>query len=220
MGFIFYYFLGFFQHCRLCQSPVFKRQTLCLSCLQLRFDEARRGDSEALWPDHWRQFPLLILGPYNNSNISKWIQGLKGPWQKGDFQQIAELWLELRIGRAPLDSRETWIIPAPSRSKNGRDHAFYLGQQLALKTGWNLVHHWAPQRETRAQKNLTKTQREAREWDWDGPPLPIHCRVIFVDDVLTTGSTAEGVWKALGRPDEYEIWCIAYQPRLAAPPDL
>lgn len=37
--------------------------------------------------------------------------------------------------------------------------------------------------------------------------------IIFIDDVVTTGSTARAAWKALGCPDFFEVWCIAFQPK-------
>lgn len=39
-------------------------------------------------------------------------------------------------------------------------------------------------------------------------------RVHFVDDVLTTGSTALAAWQALGHPRHFTVWSLIYRSRL------
>ncbi len=40
-------------------------------------------------------------------------------------------------------------------------------------------------------------------------------RIVFADDVITSGATAMAAYMALGDPDEFEVWTLVARPRLA-----
>lgn len=208
------FLLGLFQHCICCGNPVFKRQVQCHRCLQITLAEIQFDEDPT--PRVWGQFPLLVLGSYQSENLAFWVKALKGAQRKIDYSRVADLWLQRRALAQSMAGEEVWVVPAPCRRRQGHDHAFYLGEAVAQKMGWHLAYEWPPpSEEALAQKRLSKKDRAKKKWRWQGEKPCSHHRIIFVDDVLTTGSTAEGVWKALGEPPIFEIWCMAYQPRLA-----
>jgi len=50
-----------------------------------------------------------------------------------------------------------------------------------------------------------------------GPSIECYAQktVVFVDDVITTGSTAMAAYIALGDPENFEVWTLAHRPKLA-----
>ena len=65
------------------------------------------------------------------------------------------------------------------------------------------------------QKNKSRKQRFVVSFQWaenitaeDFRSKIENYRVIFVDDVLTTGSTARSAWKTLGKPKDFAVWTL------------
>ncbi len=69
---------------------------------------------------------------------------------------------------------------------------------------------------TESQKKKGVEGRAEREFcPVKNANFPPQARVVFADDVLTTGSTARAAFKALGKPSGFEVWAIVWRPKLA-----
>lgn len=111
------------------------------------------------------------------------------------------------------------IVPAPGRSGQGElDHAGLLAFEIATVLGSQV--EFAGDVLERLTKTTgtqkTKSKKERREIEYRVTDawkdrIRLATGVIFVDDVIVTGSTANAAWAALGRPDNFECWAIAFK---------
>ena len=103
------------------------------------------------------------------------------------------------------------FIPAPPRIKNTRDHADQLASALSfyfkgevkkpLKRG--LSSH-SQKRKSKRERTKILIQNEKSLPHSDGP-------VVFVDDALTTGSTARAAFQALNKPKFFFIFTLVWK---------
>jgi predicted amidophosphoribosyltransferase len=211
--------LNQFRHCCWCGAPSFWAHHLCTSCLkEVQNQVVLDQKSGELAKADWRGYPLISLGSYRHQTLAIWIKALKGGLAKQDYQLIAKWWLAIRQTSEgePIIENVT-IVPSPPRQEGARDHAYGLAEALQQKTGWSLENVLSFQHvgET-PQKMRSGAERRQRHFDAAGWRPGKGSTVVFVDDVVTTGSTTEAAWEALGRPKSFEVWCVAVQPKLAA----
>jgi predicted amidophosphoribosyltransferase len=166
---------------------------------------------------------MLTLGSYRNPLLSALIRALKGGDHREDLSFIAQAWVRKSVlVRSNSLKPPVVLIPCPSRKKGERDHAFALAQALSAVTQWpvktNLI---VLAQDGRSQKQKGRLERTERRFlAQESPDLSVYGTIIFIDDVVTTGSTVEAAWKALHRPENFEVWCVAFQPRLAGKPTI
>lgn len=166
--------------------------------------------------------PLNSLGSYQNERLARWIAALKGDDDRLDHRYLAGRWLCRRnlLLEGPL-TRPVFVVPAPSRRGPQRDHAMALAEALVELSGWNLKNVLRFQiPEGGAQKTKKAWQRSERRFIAVEDLKAQGGTILFVDDVVTTGSTARAAWLALREPSEFEVWSVAHQPRLAPRPPL
>ena len=156
-----------------------------------------------------------------------WSEDEKGEWVKSliyflksmkytsAFQRLASLFTPykspLKINSTPLI-----FIPAPPREKGAKDHAYRWAYCLSQLWQGKLV--CALERKTLdPQKTLSLQQRHHIQMkaieDIDSQSV-----IIFCDDLVTTGATAQSAWRALGKPSNYFVWAIAYRPAYSLEP--
>ncbi len=213
--------LRVFQHCCACGAPNWKGSHLCEECFEQVSVEIINWQHLVTARD-WRGFPLLSLGTYRSSAISGWVKALKGGSPGNDFKQIAIEWLKLRqIVVLSMPAPPIYIVPSPSRRGIDLDHAYCLALALSQLTGWPMRNILTFQQvEVSSQKLKKAVDRRERKFQLRKGTETPKGTFIFIDDVVTTGSTVEAAWKALGKPSQFEVWCIAYQPMLAAKPQV
>lgn len=101
------------------------------------------------------------------------------------------------------------FIPAPPRREGDKDHSYQLAESFARFTGGVM---YAPlKRETqKQQKRLDKSERQEIKVAATALDAEIACgNVIFVDDVIVTGSTMAAAYEVLRRPKRFMAWCLA-----------
>lgn len=108
------------------------------------------------------------------------------------------LWAEQLIG-------ETIVVPVPLDAARRRARGFNQAEELAralaltVADGYPLATGLVRVRETRPQVGLDRAARRENvrgAFGWQGPPLA-GGRVLLVDDVMTSGATAEACAAAL-----------------------
>lgn len=202
--------------CLYCGSLDRNPDGLCMVCSEdlqswqqddggLFHQEIHKLQVEALY--HWL--------PGRQEVLSRLVHAMKG--EKGEklWQHYAEEFLRRRWSDRP--SRKPYLlIPAPSR-QGKKDHAYYFVKGL-IEAGAGIELYSCLSRGSAAgaQKKRTRSQRErtAMEWaenitqkDFNAKSAGKH--VIFVDDIVTTGSTARAAWRTLGKPRDFAVWALA-----------
>ncbi|HET6725621.1 MAG TPA: ComF family protein [Gammaproteobacteria bacterium] len=170
--------------CRRCAIPLEDDQEMCGRCLQTPppFDAA-------LCAFHYR-FP-----------INRLLVRLKFQAKLGYARELGRLLAE-EIARRDVALPEA-ILPVPLHPKRARHRGFNQATEIARAVGAALgvpvvTHVCERRRDTSAQSSLTADarRRNIRDAFVARGPLPVR-RWAIVDDVVTTGATAEAVARAL-----------------------
>ncbi len=102
--------------------------------------------------------------------------------------------------------KDTVFLSAPGK-KYKANHAQLLALALAKQTGlpaYNLLIDKTPSN----QKRLNKRERMKKVFSCERADVLKNKKIIFVDDVITTGSTSEAVYRALNQPKHFRSWVI------------
>ena len=155
------------------------------------------------------------------------------PWREliagFKFRQQVELAGALAdaLGRAVATADERapdWVLPVPlSRERlreRGFNQAWEIARRVARRRGWRASAHLLQRvRDTAHQIGMTREERarNLRDAFWVDDRFGRRLagrRVALVDDVLTTGATAQAAALALRRSgaDSVSLWVIARTP--------
>lgn len=103
------------------------------------------------------------------------------------------------------------IIPAPPGKKDFKDHAFYLGESLSRLSGYQFSPLLSRLNSTvDQQKQKNKTHRRQLRFQLNNYVSHLNS-VIFVDDILTTGSTAVAAKEVLNPSENFIVFTIAWR---------
>ena len=102
------------------------------------------------------------------------------------------------------------FVPSPSRSKVKNDHAFMLAEALSFYFGGEVNNLLKRKLSSLSQKRKSKKDRAFIQIDSEGM-IPCDHPVVFVDDVLTTGSTARAAFQALNKPQNFFIFTLVWR---------
>ena len=102
------------------------------------------------------------------------------------------------------------FVPAPPRSKFKEDHAFMLAKALSFYFGGEVKNLLERDSASRFQKKQSKRDRafvkmKSKEF------VSFRQPVVFVDDVLTTGSTARVAFQTLNKPPNFFIFTLTWR---------
>ena len=160
----------------------------------------------------------LALAPYRyESPVSDLVLGLKYAGRLAYGRILGHL-LASSLAPAASDRPEA-LLPVPLHPARLRQRGFNQATEIARQVSRHLripVLHDALQRieNTAAQAGLRRAARLrnlGRAFRWTGPSL---AAVAVIDDVMTTGATAEAIARTLKRAglQRVEIWTVARTP--------
>ena len=151
--------------------------------------------------------------------VERLIHSLKGPGPVADFQFLSSVMAwnilasdqfekELRV----VGSSDLIWVPAPPRVHGAQDHAYRFARALQEGFGGQLGHEWLYRIDLKEQKSKSKEERGRLK-------LGAHVKaqgqpIVFVDDLLASGATAQAAYQALDRPERFIVFTVAYRPRL------
>ena len=147
--------------------------------------------------------------------LSRLVRSLKGSAREDLWQYYAEeFWIRYLVSNSVRRIQNLVLIPSPSR-RGERDHAMQFALAIAQLSGAEVRCCLVRAGHSSAQKNLSRKQRFGVRFDWAENITAEQFqretsgkRVIFIDDVLTTGATARSAWSTLGKPKEFAVWTL------------
>ncbi len=214
--------------CLFCGSLVPSSDGLCLHCSAELWRWSGRKEIFFQQRHKLAVYSLFTWYPNRQAVLSTLLTALKGEKCKDLWRTYAEeFWRRYLASNPPSENRKPWlIVPCPSRSKK-EDHAALFAKGLAEASGAAVYFCLATRDKGRSQKTKSRIERLRAEFDWSENfsrnqfrALCSGKRVIFVDDVFTTGGTALAAWKALGKPKDFTIWTLAQRASLAGRPRI
>ena len=216
-----------FRMCVNCGHRAKPDHILCGHCTRI-LQRNRRGE----WVEGYchKTLSLYRWSTQDEYFIRLAIHRLKGGGARRVYGRFAEELLSLRMGHKnertkggfnPINwgaESTGWIfVPAPGRNSWGRDHAESLAFELAKLSGGRYLPALIRAESVTEQKRKTRKQRlrDIKNGGLkQGVDLPACGRVIFVDDVITSGATAQRAFEDLGRPENFEVWTLFHRPRV------
>lgn len=169
-------------------------------------------------PDMVRQekelthFRLFNWSEENDFFIRLFLNSLKKGGPSFIFNQVVLDFL-YHVTQVYSIPRDTVIIPAPSYSRSP-DHALCLASAFSRFSGlelYNVLFPYSPEGKNRKQKQRIKTERRKIYFSVKEKCILEDKKIIFVDDILTTGSTARAAWEALCKPRNFVIFTLAWR---------
>lgn len=153
---------------------------------------------------------LYAWSPGSSDLLSMLVLNLKGRKQARLWDELAERFLQVHF--PATGERRLHFVPAPSRD-GSVDHAALFAMSLARRTG-GVYLPCLRKSASRTQRGSGRGERFLLEIELDEKnTLPLgdwaEIQWIFVDDIVTTGSTAQAAKRALGSPPHFEVWVLA-----------
>jgi competence protein ComFC len=191
-----------------CGSGFCADSALCLRCLNY-LARCFRSESE-LNIQGIKLKTLMIWNPNQSDLLSNLIIQLK----HSDDKTWSILAQEFLMSRNSDFADEAILVSLAS--EDNKSHGQMWGQGLSELTGIPHIMGLTKVHESRSQKGKNRSQRQNLELQLivDISVLK-NRRVIFVDDVVTTGATLLAAHKALGLPDNFECWSLCYRNSLS-----
>lgn len=210
--------LRWLRSCAICHSIRPPISLVCDRCAE-KLDVCFNRQNELKQPGY--PFPVYSLITWTDENdhlVRPLLHGFKGGWPIGATEKWMELLSHLRSGHDRVDFPR-FVFPPPSKS-GSKDHSWLLANLLA--SSWERSKPICLSRvgnDSASEKQKTKsaaerTRRRFASIESEKITYP-EATWVFVDDVITTGSTAMAAYMALGDPDRFEAWTLACRPKLA-----
>ena len=163
-------------------------------------------------------FPVTSLfewGSHNNYLMSNMVYALKQGGLVSANRKLAKL---MAHKMEFSNSKEIVIIPAPSGG--GQDHAYMLAHSLSQEFKGTLLDIFERKSEAK-QKALSRRDRFNKDFKYkeglgeNEVRLRLkNKRVVFVDDVLTTGATAKVAFEKVGKFSIFTASVLLYRSKL------
>lgn len=196
-------------------------QAWCRTCA---YCKVSWGEIDFLCEQCWSELEKRLRPTHKIFSKNKLTVFTLWQWEKKDVR-LQKLLLDLK-GRNLPEARERMLLlfldflkyHLPPQticcviSRDSRDHGLAMAESFAQQYQCPLVPLKLYKMSTH-YKTLHRRQRYTERKVLLDPSMKQRVKepVWFVDDVLTTGATAEAVWEALGRPLEYRAVTMVYR---------
>ena len=204
------FFAHWLRGCSVCRQTLPFTNWLCSACSKklqnfyLSPQDIVRAEKDLT------HFRLLDWNEENDFFVRLFVSSLKSGGPKFIFKRIMQDFL-FRIRQNYVLPEDMTIIPCPPSSGRGsKDHAFRLAHSLSSLTGFKLLQPFTVPL-PRNQNQKRKTRQERSRVHFSLKENIDTEKVIFMDDILTTGATARAAFQALNKPKNFLIFTIAYR---------
>jgi predicted amidophosphoribosyltransferase len=193
--------------CLHCGSFQSNRSQFCRVCEKVMWEAHPQNHRFTMEKSKITGTALFEWHPDQDRRISKLMINLKGGRLQGAFGVYAERFVSRMKG---IDLQETILVPCPA--KGDRKHSQVLAQAFSSLLGLP-VYDVLENGSQSPQKGRLKRDRERILLTAKVQFPDKH--VIFIDDIVTTGATAQAAANALKPNRGFEVWCLAHRRQLA-----
>jgi predicted amidophosphoribosyltransferase len=183
-----------------------------------RFRKTKKTTMQAGLSKDWSRIQGYCIWdwiPGKNEALSALLSTMKGGMQKKAFLFYAQTLLQKRLTLGHTNIQNLVFIPAPASRSGEKDHAWMLARSLSTLTGTEVFNVFIKKSETH-QRGLSRNDRAKLSMEFNEKFSKELINesiggktVVFVDDVVTTGSTAMKAKGLLLNFKNFEVWCLA-----------
>lgn len=183
------------------EELVWPRGVVCLCCGERSFGQGLCSGCTALLDDlRVRERPDGVLSVWRHTGVARQLViGLKHR-NMADCAGVLAEGIAARIGemQLPPDTLLTWVtMPQQRLRERGIDHGRILCEAVAARTGLPCRQTLKRTGEPGTQQGLTAEERLRNLRNTLEGSGPLHGTVVLIDDVATTGATAQACMAAL-----------------------
>jgi predicted amidophosphoribosyltransferase len=182
--------LSYLYCCYFCGKPLFKKSFVCAACLEIPTLQVR--NERGLTHEYVFEY---------NSYSEVFIKNFK----YGDFKSVVNQ-VSFRF-----TTEEACIVALPNSKnlKGDQNHSYVLARSIfptqQIHEPFEKLSEKQARRSKGDRRNIRLKQVQALDTR--------NKLVVFIDDLLTTGSTIERAWKLLGKP-RAKIITLCYTPKI------
>lgn len=188
---------------------------ICSNCLEA-FKEKIKSD--LLQANYKFKTKTLIV--WNKSETQTFkshvLMQLKGSLKKPKiWSELA--WSFVQKNKISEQYKNYRFVPAPAKIHKNEDHAYQWCEAIVKILGCEVSHSLKRVTDSGEQKKKSLEERKESQMRSVEPNTEAcnERKIIFFDDIVASGSTAEAAFKALGEPPFFEVWAVAHRPKLA-----
>lgn len=209
------YVSSWFRSCSVCRLGVPPVSWLCSDCWAKLKTFYLSPEDMIREQEGLTHFRLFNWNKENDFFIRLFLNSLKKGGPSFIFNKLILDFLNRVVQISSLPVSSVWI-PAPSQSVDDfRDHAFCLASAFSHFSGMPLKNPLLRPSlfdKTSLQKQKNRQERKEMQFSLkENSFVKENEKVIFVDDILTTGATARAGYKALKAPKEFRIFTLAFR---------
>ncbi len=192
------------RSCAYCRSSWGDIDLFCTSCWR----ELQRNICYQEYKLEGAPFDVTVLWEWNNTSplLKTFAHAQKGIYLNGARLQIINQFLMLLQGDVPQTIY--YVIPAHKK----RDHASELARIFAEKLGAQLQEIRIESVEQYKRKKKYERIQIRKVLSAKPHPARDDQKVWFVDDIVTTGTTAKAVWDFLDKPQYFRVIALIRRP--------
>lgn len=193
-----------FSDCLECNGLADNSGPICSTCYKKWNQKRKRGRPHSLDQNRVYSSWSWVRNDFSLSNILT--------SQKGGHQPLANWCVEKFFENHPnlFVASGSTFIPVPPSKSGDIDHAQCLARGFAKATGGSVLNTLTKKSGIKVKTLPQRSKSEALAIE-SSVKISSLDRVILVDDILTTGTTARECIKALGSPSGIQIWTVAYR---------
>ena len=200
----------YLRACAICQFFQPPTDWLCFSCWE--FFEEEYLSIEDLYRKEGSH-PHLRLFDWHGENhvfVQRMIESLKQGGPDFIFRRLAlECFSRFVHHSFWFQNQEVFFVPAPPREEGSLDHARAFAEALAFYFGGEVL--LILERKNKNPNQKFKSRKERSLLEFYRKNSSKKGTFVFVDDVLTSGSTARAAFRALDRPSQFFIFTLAWR---------
>lgn len=204
--------LHILRSCYICSAPqgISFNGTFCRSCeqkiLKTKIREEKMDDIRAYYIFDWRPERAFVETLIHNYKTGQ-----------ANLEVFAKI-----FSRHMMEQKKfAWpvcVVPSPPRITNKTDHATQLAQVISNKINADYVHCLLRTSDEEQKGRAIKERRKIVLSLNHGAEAQLARHtfktILFVDDVISSGSTVRAAHRALGQPKNFIVFAIARRPLL------
>lgn len=206
--------MKYLRACAVCKMYFPPTNWLCSMCWKTLEREYLCSENSYRIEKNHPHFHLLSWHEDNHQLIKLFIDSLKQGGPDFIFKRVGLEMFSRFLHFRLWDKKTTPVfVPSPSRSKIKNDHAFRLAESLSFYFGGKVNSFLKREPNSLSQKRKSKKARAFIQMKSERI-VSVNQPIVFVDDVLTTGSTARAAFQALNKPKKFFIFTLIWRRRV------